>query len=352
MAERPELAGFAPALIAWQRQHGRHGLPWQGGTDPYRVWLSEVMLQQTQVAAVLSYFERFVQRFPTVQALAGASLDEVLALWSGLGYYSRARNLHRCAQLVCERHGGVFPDTSAMLATLSGIGGSTAAAIAAFCFGERVSILDGNVKRVLSRLLAFDGDVSQAAAQRQLLQQAQELLPQAPSHADMVAYTQGLMDLGATLCTRRRPQCLVCPVQALCRAREQGDPSRFPVKTRKVVRRHEVWSLLVLQRQGDGAVWLAQRPASGIWAGLWAPPVCEGERWDADGAGLWSEALAHDAILHQLTHRELRLQPWHAVVPDHVPAQRGLAGDWHSGDAWRQRGLPAPVRRYLERLAG
>ena len=350
MVSEQQVQAFAPALITWQRAHGRHGLPWQGGTDPYRVWLSEVMLQQTQVSTVLSYFDRFLQRFPTVQALAQASLDEVLSLWSGLGYYSRARNLHRCAQAVCERHAGRFPSSSEALATLPGIGPSTAAAIAAFCFGERVSILDGNVRRVLSRLLAFDGDVSQASAQAALWQAAQQLLPERPSPSDMVAYTQGLMDLGATVCTRSRPQCLLCPVQSLCVAQAQGDPTRFPVKTRKVARRHEVWSLLVLQRENDGAIWLSQRAATGIWAGLWTPPVSDGERWSGPGEQAWSAAEQDPAVVHQLTHRELRLHPWRLTVPAAAPAQHGLSGQWHSRADWAARGLPAPVRRYLESL--
>ncbi len=345
-----QRSGFAPALIAWQRAHGRHGLPWQGDRDPYRVWLSEVMLQQTQVAAVLGYYARFLQRFPDVQSLAAAPLDAVLGLWSGLGYYSRARNLHRCAQLVCERHAGVFPTDSATLASLPGIGASTAAAIAAFCFGERVSILDGNVRRVLSRLLAFGEDVSTSAAQQALWRAAQELLP-APSPdlaADMVSYTQGLMDLGATVCSRSRPQCLLCPVQALCHGRAEGEPQRYPVKSRKVLRRQETWSLLVLQRPGDAAVWLDQRPSTGIWAGLWTPPVHQGTE---PAAAALPDAVEADAVVvHQLTHRELRLHPWRAVVAADWPHQQGLSGGWHTPAVWRELGLPAPVRRYLDAL--
>ena len=186
---------FAQQVVAWQRQHGRHDLPWQGTRDPYRVWLSEIMLQQTQVRTVRAYYARFLTRFPDVQALAAAPLDDVLALWSGLGYYSRARNLHRCAQAVCAEHGGAFPRTAAQLQSLPGIGASTAAAIAAFCFGERVAIFDGNVRRVLARYLGFDADLSQARHQRALQQQAQALLPDGAHAArDMPAYTQGLMD--------------------------------------------------------------------------------------------------------------------------------------------------------------
>jgi A/G-specific adenine glycosylase len=216
--------GLAARIIRWQRQHGRHGLPWQGTRDPYRVWLSEVMLQQTQVATVIDYYTRFVQRFPSVDTLAAAPLDDVLALWSGLGYYSRARNLHRCAQTVVQVHGGAFPAHSAVLATLPGIGRSTAAAIAAFCFGERAAILDGNVKRVLTRALGFDEDLASAPAQHRLWVEAEALLPR----CDVDVYTQGLMDLGATLCTQRRPACPLCPLQARLRGACQGAARAVP----------------------------------------------------------------------------------------------------------------------------
>src|SRR3989440_2442711 len=206
---------FAERVIAWQRSHGRAGLPWQQTRDPYRVWLSEIMLQQTQVSTVLGYYDRFLQRFPDVASLAAASIDDVFAMWSGLGYYSRARNLHKCAQLVVSEHGGSFPRSSAQLAEMPGIGRSTAAAVAAFCFGERVAILDGNVKRVLSRVLAFDGDLANAANEKQLWDHAGRLLPVRAVAESMPRYTQGLMDLGATVCTSRNPSCLLCPVQDL-----------------------------------------------------------------------------------------------------------------------------------------
>ena len=213
---------FGKTVVAWQRRHGRNALPWQNTRDPYRVWLSEIMLQQTQVVTVLGYYERFLARWPRVTDLAAATLDEVLAQWAGLGYYSRARNLHACARVVAELHGGEFPATAAGLQTLPGIGRSTAAAIAAFCFGERVAILDGNVKRVLGRVLAFDGDLASSAAEKKLWDRATELLPE----RDVDRYTQGLMDLGATVCTARSPDCLLCPVQPLCRAQKAGDPTR------------------------------------------------------------------------------------------------------------------------------
>ncbi len=258
------LHGFAPTLVRWQRAHGRSHLPWQNTQDPYRVWLSEVMLQQTQVATVLGYYQRFLDRFPTVADLAAAELDEVFGLWSGLGYYSRARNLHRCAQAVVLEHGGRFPASAQALQGLPGIGPSTAAAIASFCFGERAAILDGNVKRVLTRVLGFGSDLSSAAAERELLGLARSLLPADAS--DMPAYTQGVMDLGATVCLPRKPQCLLCPMQALCAAHRQGQPERYPVKSRKLVRKRLSLWLLWAVRQ-DGAVWLQRRPARGIWGG-------------------------------------------------------------------------------------
>ncbi|QRR33206.1 A/G-specific adenine glycosylase [Hydrogenophaga sp. YM1] len=337
-------ADFAPRLIHWQARDGRHGLPWQGTRDPYRVWLSEIMLQQTQVSTVLAYYPRFLERFPDVAALAAAPIDEVMALWSGLGYYSRARNLHRCAQAVVADHAGRFPATAAGLEALPGIGASTAAAIAAFCFGERVSIVDGNVKRVLARLLAYDGDVGQAASQRALWDLAQGLLPLQPSDEDMRAYTQGLMDLGATVCTRTRPRCEVCPARGLCLAFEREAIARYPVKTRRVQRRFERWWLLFAVR--DDAVWLQRRPERGIWAGLHSPPVFAGEddMRAAVPAGWPSLWTATEPVAHALTHRELQLLP-HWVAVDEAPA--GWAGEWVKRSALAAVGLPAPVRSLL-----
>jgi A/G-specific adenine glycosylase len=223
-------AGFAGRVVRWQQTHGRSGLPWQGSRDPYRVWLSEIMLQQTQVSVVLDYFARFLARFPDVVALAAASQDEVMSLWSGMGYYSRARNLHRCAQEVVASHGGRFPATAAELATLPGIGRSTAAAIASFCFGERVAILDGNVKRVLTRVLGFEHDLAVAANERDLWARAQDLLPAVGCAEDMPRYTQGVMDLGATLCLPRNPQCLLCPVSGC--APRAGRTGRRTIRSR------------------------------------------------------------------------------------------------------------------------
>ena len=377
---------FAARLVDWQRVHGRAGLPWQRTRDPYRVWLSEIMLQQTQVTTVLGYYARFLERFPTVAALAEAPVEDVLALWSGLGYYARARNLHRCAQVVAREHGGRFPGSAAALAGLPGIGRSTAAAIAAFCFGERVAILDGNVKRVLARQLAYERDLAQAAAEKALWDIAAGLLPDAPAgeplHAAMAAYTQGLMDLGATVCTIRRPACDACPVAATCAGRAGGAPERFPVKTRKLTRGKRAAVLLWLQHRDR--VWLVRRAEAGVWAQLWSLPEFDGvvalertvERWP--GTLEWLPPFKH-----VLTHFDWTLQPlrlvWHGAldaeeqrridalraVNGPVAGESGVHGDAKSleadgsapaaaGGRWVGRGeldtlgLPAPIRKLLD----
>jgi A/G-specific adenine glycosylase len=352
---------FARRLVAWQREHGRRTLPWQRTRDPYRVWLSEIMLQQTQVTTVLGYYERFLARFPTVVHLADAPLDEVLAMWSGLGYYARARHLHRCAQAVRDTHGGAFPATAAALAELPGIGRSTASAIAAFCFGERVSILDGNVKRVLTRVLADDGDLSSARAERALWARAETMCPEPadPRAAgvtfadDMVAYTQGLMDLGASLCATRNPACDACPVNALCAARARGEQARFPVKTKKLKRGRRTHALLWLMRE-DGAAWLVQRPATGVWAGLWSLPEFEiAEALEAAVAD-WPGTLEWLAPFeHVLTHFDWALQPVRLALADadaHAIDDRlaaAMPGRWVVREALVDTGLPAPIRRLL-----
>lgn len=337
-------AGFSAAVIRWQRSHGRHGLPWQGTRDPYRVWLSEVMLQQTQVSTVLDYYPRFLARFPDVRALAAAPLDDVLALWSGLGYYSRARNLHRCAQVVVAEHGGAFPSSSEQLATLPGIGRSTAAAIAAFCFGERAAILDGNVKRVLARAIGFDGDLASAAEVNRLWLQAEALLPR----RDVGVYTQGLMDLGATVCLARKPNCLICPLAEACVARASGEPERLPVKTRRLKRGRRLHALLWLRRGGQ--VYLVQRPGTGVWAGLWSlPEYQEAPRLEDlvlgwPGAGEWLPNVEH-----ALTHFDWTLQPLAWTLPPRAKPPAGLPeGRWFAVQEALALGLPAPIRRLLE----
>jgi len=341
---------FADQLVRWQKSHGRHSLPWQNTRDPYRVWLSEIMLQQTQVATVQDYYTRFLQRFPTVAELAAAPPDEVLGLWSGLGYYSRARNLHSCAQDVVRLHGGQFPQTAALLQTLPGIGPSTAAAIASFCYSERVAILDGNVRRVLTRLTAFSGDLSSIAQERTLRDMATELLPRRKLREDMPRYTQGIMDLGATICTSRQPSCPLCPVQKLCLGLASGAPERFPVKTRKLRRSALSLSLLWAQRS-DGAVWLERRPATGIWGGLYCFPVfgTEDELLAALPAALQGQLQAVPPFVHVLTHKDLRLSPMRLILPSRPAKALRLSGDgaWFGRGDWTVLGLPAPIRKLL-----
>ena len=338
--------GLAQRVQRWQRVHGRHGLPWQGTRDPYRVWLSEVMLQQTQVATVLPYYALFVQRFADIQSLAQAPLDDVLALWSGLGYYSRARNLHRCAQVVVQQHGGRFPDQLEALQQLPGIGRSTAAAIAVFCFGRREAILDGNVKRVLSRALAFDGDLAKASEVQRLWAHAQALLPR----TDVSSYTQGLMDLGASVCSLRRPDCAACPLQGLCLAHASGQPEAYPVKSRRALRGRRSHALLWLHWRGRFL--LVQRPAKGVWAGLWSlPEFDDRDALDALAAQWPGHGQWLPTIEHALTHFDWALTPLCWQWPARAVAPEGAWMDpqsrWQLPDEALALGLAAPMRRLL-----
>lgn len=291
------LKKFAGALVRWQKKHGRHDLPWQKTHDPYRIWLSEIMLQQTQVQTVIPYYHRFLERFPTVSALATTPLSDVLALWAGLGYYARARNLHACAQVIVNKHQAHFPDNSVQLAELPGIGRSTAAAISAFAFGQRAAILDGNVKRVLCRVFGITGIPTATAVDRQLWQLAETLLPA----KDVEAYTQGLMDLGATCCTRTKAQCDRCPMVDFCEAYQTDRVSELPHrKTRPTlpVRSSQVWLI-----RDDSHVWLERRQACGIWGGLLSLP-------DADSVELPRNAQKLDTrqVRHKFTHFELQAE--------------------------------------------
>uniref|UniRef100_C5CYY9 Adenine DNA glycosylase n=1 Tax=Variovorax paradoxus (strain S110) TaxID=543728 RepID=C5CYY9_VARPS len=342
-------ADFGERVVAWQRSHGRSALPWQNTRDPYRVWLSEVMLQQTQVSTVLGYFARFLERFPTVRALANGTEDEVFGLWSGLGYYSRARNMHRCAQEVVARFGGEFPRTAAELETLPGIGRSTSAAIAAFCFGERVAILDGNVKRVLTRVLGFGGDMSSSAQERALWDQATQLLPPAEQKEAIASYTQGVMDLGATVCLPRKPSCMICPLNKACVGLREGQPERYPVKTRKLKRSAQsLWALLA--RDAQGRVWLEKRSAKGIWAGLYCLPVFDSREELLAALPPAALAGAQDLppFVHVLTHKDLHLHP--VLLQGSQP--KGDAARWVDAQEWGRLGLPAPMRKLLESSAG
>ena len=353
---------IATQVVRWQQVHGRQHLPWQQQRTPYRVWLSEIMLQQTQVATVLGYYQRFLERFPDVQALAAAPLDDVLALWSGLGYYSRARNLHRCARIVVSEHGGAFPASVDALAALPGIGRSTAGAIAAFCFGQRAPILDANVRRVLTRVLGFGDDLAKAVHERALWARAQDLLPR---HEDaqelaqaMAAYTQGLMDLGAGICQPRQPHCLLCPLQTLCVAQQQGRQQDYPVRTRQLKRQAQAWWLLLL-RDAQGRWLLQRRPGAGIWAGLYCPQVFDSQAqlMAQLGALLPAGSAAQElpVVPHVLTHRDLYLHPVLVQAEAMAAAQTPQVGDapagaWFDAQQWPQLGLPAPVRKLLESL--
>ena len=342
---------FATKVVQWQHLHGRHELPWQRTQDPYRVWLSEIMLQQTQVSTVREYYGRFLQNFPDTSSLAKAELDDVLALWSGLGYYSRARNLHRCAQEVEERFDGEFPKTAALLQTLPGIGRSTAAAIASFCFGERVAILDGNVKRVLTRALGFGADLSMAANERALWAIAEDLLPRQEPQESMPRYTQGLMDLGATVCLSRNPVCGACPLGGSCVARREDSPHAYPVKTRKIKRSAEALWLLLAQ-DSEGSIWLERRPTPGVWAGLFCLPVFSShEHLGAVVPQSYHADFQSMAVsTHALTHKDLHLHP----VRVRLPASRLTLGDggaWMGQAQWPKLGLPAPIRKILAEIS-
>ncbi len=344
------MRGFATSVMAWQAQHGRHHLPWQHHRTPYTVWLSEVMLQQTQVATVLGFYPRFLLRFPTVASLAAAPLEDVLALWSGMGYYTRARNLHRAAIQVMTQFGGRFPQTAKELEQLVGVGRSTAAAIAAFCYGERVAILDGNVKRVLSRVLAFSGDLAKAAEVAKLWSLAQELLPARDLTTTMPAYTQGLMDMGSLLCHARKPSCTSCPVARLCKANLDKACEAYPVKTKKLKRSSQsLWLLLATNVRGETL--LLERPtnaASKIWAGLYSLPpfASEAELLAALPPALHRHLEFDAAFKHVLTHKDLHLHVVRVVVP--ARAQLAVAlGAWYTPEHAQALGLPAPVRKLL-----
>ena len=334
------LPSFATRIAAWQTDHGRHHLPWQCD-DPYRVWLSEIMLQQTQVATVLDYYPRFLARFPDVAALAAASADDVLTCWSGLGYYSRARNLHQAAQQVMDTFGGRFPTDRAALETLRGVGRSTAAAIAVFAYGHKEAILDGNVKRILARHAGIYGAPDRPATQQTLWAAAEARLPD--DAATLRRYTQGLMDLGSTICTRSRPQCGACPVAADCYALAHDATAVLPEKRRPKTK-PEKTTVMLLAHCGD-SVHLYRRPDSGIWRSLWSLPEYD----DTDAALHAARRLGSiitqrllPVITHTFTHYILHITPL-AVQIGH-PAN---PADWLSQEAALDKGLPAPVRRLI-----
>jgi A/G-specific adenine glycosylase len=344
---------FADRIIAWQKVHGRHDLPWQRTRDPYCIWLSEIMLQQTQVATAIPYYERFIRRFVDVHALASAPIESVMACWAGLGYYSRARNLHRCAQQIVDIYHGEFPRSAEHLAQLSGIGRSTAAAIAALAFGERAAILDGNVKRVLARHFGIEGYPGSPKVGRVFWQLADSLLP-----ADEIeAYTQGLMDLGATVCIRVRPKCGACPVNNTCIARSEQAIDKLP--TSRPIKQRPVKSAVVLAiREASGAILLEPRPPTGIWGGLLSLPEFDADAPDellvaSVKARYGLQVIVRETlgeIRHEFTHYTYVMRPRLAQVIDSFGAAdsplRAVAQQ-----ELETAPLPSPIRRMLLRLA-
>jgi A/G-specific adenine glycosylase len=341
--------GFAPRLVAWQRAHGRHDLPWQRTRDPYRIWLSEVMLQQTQVATAIPYFERFVGRFPDVRALAAAPLERVLELWSGLGYYRRAHHLHAAARRLVAERDGRFPRDAATLAALPGVGRSTAAAIAALAFDARAPILDGNVKRVLARHRGIDGYPGAPAVEAALWRLAARLLPR----ADVATYTQALMDLGATVCTRARPRCDACPVARDCVARREARVASLPApRPPRAVPRRAV-RVLVVERGGE--LLLERRPAHGVWGGLWSlPEVALDADTDAYAqsrfGALPTRSVDLAPLVHGFTHFTLTLHPRRIAIAQRASRAETPGSIWLARDDALAAALPAPIRRLLRAL--
>ncbi|WP_332768746.1 A/G-specific adenine glycosylase [Phenylobacterium sp.] len=341
---------FSTAVLDWYDRHGRKDLPWQQGISPYRVWVSEIMLQQTQVGTVLGYFERFMAALPNVQALAEAAEDEVLHLWTGLGYYTRARNLQNTARIVMAEHGGEFPRDLEALTALPGIGRSTAGAIASLSMGLRAPILDGNVKRVLARYVAQEGYPGEPKVARQLWEVAERLTPQTRVNH----YTQAMMDLGATLCTRSKPSCLLCPLKSGCRAHLLGLEIRYPIaKPRKALPQKR--TLMPILANGDGAILLYRRPSSGLWGGLWSLPELDGldalEPLASRHALRLGERRELNGLTHTFSHFQLAIEPWLIRVEGAGDGVAEADWLWYNLATPPRLGLAAPVKKLLKRAA-
>jgi A/G-specific adenine glycosylase len=343
-------SSFSALVLKWFDQHGRKHLPWQQDISAYRVWLSEIMLQQTQVATVIPYFERFIACFPTVQSLAAAPIDEVLHLWTGLGYYARARNLHKCAQTVVNQYDGEFPATVEALADLPGIGRSTAGAIVSIAFQQRAAILDGNVKRVLARYNAVDGWPGQLPIANQLWEIAETHTPSARANH----YTQAMMDMGATLCTRSKPRCDVCPLNGGCIAYAQGNPSDYPGKKPKKILPEKSVQLLML-RNPAGDFLLQQRPAQGIWGGLWSFPElaidADAQEFAEDHYASVIELEKWNSYRHTFSHYHLDITPVLIQLATSPHTIGEAATHWYNPHQPDALGLAAPVKKLLEKLA-
>lgn len=339
---------FASRLICWQRSHGRHDLPWQGvDADAYRVWLSEIMLQQTQVATVIPYYQRFVASFPDIATLAAASEEQVLTHWSGLGYYARGRNLHRAARIIVEKFNGKFPRKFEDILGLPGIGRSTAAAICALAYHERHAILDGNVRRVLTRYCGIEGWTGNRKVEEKLWQQAEALLPQ---HG-IATYTQALMDMGATVCTRSKPECGKCPVQDSCIALNTDRVNKLPTPRPKkaVPERHAVFLLLM---HGNDIL-LEKRPGSGIWGGLWCPPQFDDEEaaknWFLRSGMMASEGVRLEAFTHTFTHFKLHITPLKIQLSHKFLGVAQPGSLWLDVEEALRAAIPTPVRAMLNK---
>ncbi len=342
------MKAFSERLLTWFEVHGRHDLPWQHARDPYRVWVSEVMLQQTQVRTVIDYFQRFLLALPDIASLAAASEDRVFGLWSGLGYYSRARNLHRSAQIVMDEHAGELPTGFETLQTLPGIGRSTAAAILAQAHGQRQVILDGNVKRVLARHRGIDGWPGGGKVQAALWHVAERFTPN-----DRIAdYTQAIMDLGATICARSRPRCADCPVAADCVARLENRTADLPQRKPPRVIPTRATTMLLL-RNAEGDVLLQKRPPTGVWSGLWSLPEFKDRNSAVKALGDFgaTQSKALDPFTHTFSHFRLDISPLLVDVTEPICAVADAPDlEWYGSEQWPVLGLPAPVRRLLESL--
>ncbi|MBU25379.1 MAG: A/G-specific adenine glycosylase [Gammaproteobacteria bacterium] len=334
---------FTERLARWQKFHGRHDLPWQSH-GVYETWISEIMLQQTQVKVVIPYYKQFIVRFPDVQTLANAPLDDVLSHWAGLGYYSRARNLHKTAQIIVENYEGKIPKNLDKLKELPGIGRSTAGAILSLGFGLRGVIQDGNVKRLLARLFAITGDLSKSKAQNDLWSLADSLTPQEGEACR--SHTQGMMDLGSIICRRIRPDCPICPFQNDCLAFQQNSIAKFPAPKQANKRQDELWVVLQIVNQADETLFI-KRPAKGIWGGLYAPPIGPSLKELGNDMNLNAVAEAEfiGDIAHAFSHFKVRLEHYRLKIgEDHVRA----SGEWQMAQLF-QKGIPAPIQKLLDK---
>lgn len=348
---------FSRRVLAWHAQHGRKHLPWQQNLSPYRVWVSEIMLQQTQVSTVIPYFKRFMQRFPDIYSLAEADIDEVLHLWTGLGYYARGRNLHKCAQTLVSGYQGEFPQSVEELSNLPGIGRSTAGAIASISMSIPAAILDGNVKRVLTRHFAIEGWTGSSKVEKQLWQLAEELTPNATTNKNTGTYTQAMMDLGATLCTRSKPQCDICPIKASCLGLKTGNPTQFPTPKPKKVKPVKSTALLLILTP-DKQLYLEQQPSEGIWGSLWCPPQAETSEQSLEKLQtLFPNSKATRQLLpafrHTFSHYHLDIQPVLlelASTPYEIKESGSTAGLWYNLEQPPEVGLPAPIKKLIKAL--